>query len=185
MERRLLLGGVLIAAGLGAAGYVGSQYLRGRASTAVVKNAAVATEPPAPVQAGTREMALTITWENPSNQTVTYGVQAATLDDNIVTGHWFSTAETAREAVRMYQAGDKHGSQILANNPFYRVPYVQVGPGQRGQVKLHEVVTIKAGQQYHVWIQTANGGRLLVTDTLGTHLTSLPQAQAALKVQVQ
>jgi hypothetical protein len=187
MERgtKLLLGGVLTAAGIGAGAYVASQYLQGRISgSGLVRNPTLATEPPQPIQSGIRDMTLVVSWENPTNKTVTYAVLAATLDDNMVTGHWFSSIENAREAVRLYQAGDVHGSQILATNPFYRVATVQVGPGKRGQARLYEVLTIKPGQQWHVWIQTANDGRLSVSDTLGTAITSLPKAVAALKVQV-
>lgn len=185
MERQtqVVLGGVLAAAGVGAVAYVASQYLKSR-SAALVRNASVTTEPPGPLQAGTRMMTLTVTWENPTSKSVTYGVQAATIDGDLVSGHWFTTQETARDAVLKYQQGDIHGSQILASNPFYRVPYVTVGPGQRGQVQLHEVITLQPGQVWFVWIQTANGGRLIVDDLLGTHVTSLPESQAAVKVQV-
>ncbi|HEY3367790.1 MAG TPA: hypothetical protein VGK74_22255 [Symbiobacteriaceae bacterium] len=185
MERRLQLaiGGVLVAAGLGAGGYILEQYLRGRIGSAYLRGVTTAANPPEPLSPGVQEMTLTIAWANPTGQPVTYGVQAATLQDGLVAGHWWSSLETAREAARRYQQGDIDGSQRTAADPMLRVPAVTVGPGQQGQIRLYEVVNIQPGEEWHIWIQPAEGGQLLVADVLGQHVANPPQA--VVKVQVK
>jgi hypothetical protein len=185
-SKAVLIGGVLVAAGIGAGGFALSQYLRGRWGLRYVGSPSVTTNPPSPIRFGKQDMAITLSWVNPTNQTVIYGIQAATIQDGLVSGHWWTSADVAHQAVQRFAQGDYSGVAAMTLAPNYRVTQVTVGPGARGQVTFYEVVDVTPGEEWLFWLfPNPAHGALLFHDDRGNHLSSLPPHQHAVTVSVQ
>lgn len=188
---------LLIAGGAGLAYYLYRQYSPGQAGqiSAVVADTRVTTVPPEPLSRGTvQPITATVSWRNPSNQPVTYGVQGAVIqapplgDPDLVGGHWWSSPAALQQAVLAYGGGGTQ-SQVaaaaaLAAMPAGRVVTLQVGPGQQGSVQLFGSPQIVVDEQWWFWIvPNPPANRLLVADPVRTHISALP-AGIAHKVRV-
>jgi hypothetical protein len=185
-QTQLLLGGVGVAAGLGVAGYLLTKYLQGQIGNRYVSGATAVSTPPFPLPPGRQAVSVTVSWTNPTNQTVEYGVEGDILQSNgLVGGHFFTSAAIAQQASAAFASGGPAAAAAYADNQQDRVAVASVGPGQRGSVTLYTVADIAPGYTWLFWVvPNPQPGALLVQDAIGTAATALPHASVILPLEV-
>lgn len=178
------LAGLLLLAGAGGIGY----YLfrqRSQGGTAVgapVSGAHVSVTPPEPLPRGVvQQIVATVSWTNPTAQTITYGVQGAVIQAppigpaGLVGGHWWATQDALQEAAAVYDPRVPQAAAAKAAIPAGRVVRQRVGPGQRGSVQLWGQPMIVLGEEWWFWIVPSPPEGLLVEDATGKHVSELPE----------
>ena len=184
LSQRAVVGLALIAGGAALGYYVWRQRQQtGGISGGSVADARVTTVPEEPLARGiVQPITATVSWQNPTSQAITYGVQGAVIqapplgDPGLVGGHWWASQASLQQAAVAYGGGDRTGraaAAALAAIPGNRVVTVRVGPGERGTVQLYGQPAIVQGEEWWFWIRTYTGTGLLVSDPVNTHISQL------------
>ncbi len=165
-----LLGGSLIAVGLAGGTYAYYEYKRTTQMAGSVSAVQVAVTP-LPLPAATTLASATFTWQNPTSAPVTYGVQAAWLEEvsgsnGVIAGHLFVSAALAQQAL-----AQPNEAGALVTNPAYRVATVNVPAGGSQPVTLYgmfDPTTAVGPFALAAWIvPNPSTGALLARDPTG------------------
>jgi hypothetical protein len=120
--------------------------------------------------------AATITWQNPSANTVTYGVQGYIVANGNVDGHWWSSLTAAEQALAASRKGGATALAPYVSNVALRVAAVQVAAGQQGSVKLFAQLATPETEQWIFLVKPNYTGGLVATDPQGSNASSTAPA---------
>lgn len=171
---RVVAGGVLIAAGLGGAGYALYRILEANKSAGHVGTGIQVSFSPGELSAtGTQQtLAMTLAWQNPGDAE-TYAVQACILAGNgAVAGHFYVSAADAAKAESDYTAVSPAAAAQDAADPAMRVASASAAADGTGTVTLNAQVTpseIQLPLRAVFWILPGGDtGSLVANDPTGS-----------------
>lgn len=176
-----LIGGVLLAVGIGGGGYLLYRYKQQTSTTGLVSASQVAVTP-LPLPAARTLATVTVSWQNPTGAAAAYGVQAAWLEQasttppsGVVSGHLFTSAALAQQAI-----ANPNGAGVLVTTAADRVAQTNVAAGASGSVALFGYFdpSVAVGPFALVaWIvPNPTPGALLASDPVGMKVSQLPSA---------
>lgn len=182
-QQRTLLGGGLIAAGLGVGAYVYAASKAGLLGSGAVGSPSVSFTPP--LGRGLQLVTARVSWTNTSRATVTYGVQGDWFGgDGQLWDHLWTDQNAMQAAQAAYSRGDMNTVNAYVQSPGYRVARVTVGPDQTGQATLYGHFDVEPGFTFAFWVYpNPPANQLLVPDVQPVNLRALPQPTIRLTVQ--
>lgn len=178
---KILLGGVIAAAGVGGAVYAYQQQKGTGSNSTAVSNLQVSLNPPGQNPYPTGWSTATVTWKNTSNAAVTYGVQGGIVTNGLVSGHWWTSQGAYNAAKNAYITGGNPGLVPYETSPPNRVATQTVQPGGTGRVtlttKLETTAQVHGPEQWTFLVLPSYKTGLVVKDTLGTSASKLSQSK--------
>lgn len=109
----------------------------------------------------------TVTWTNPSQQTVMYGVQGWVVANGAVNGHWWSSLQAAEAALAASRKGGIAALAPYVSNIADRVVAVSVAPGRQGKAVLYEQFALPETEQWIILVKPNYTGGMIASDPQG------------------